>query len=162
ALENGFHVICDKPMTRTLEEALESEKLVESTGSIFALTHTYTGYPMVKQARDMVKNGDIGQGRTICVEYPQDWTTETMEATDSKQAGWRVDPAKSGIAGAMGDIGTHAENLAEYITGQKISQLCADLDTVVDGRVLDDDGSVLLRMDGGATGTLTASQVAAG
>lgn len=162
ALEHGFHVICDKPMTRTLDEAIELEKLVESTGLIFALTHTYTGYPMVKQARDMVKNGDIGQVRKIYVEYPQGWMTEKIEEADSKQASWRVDPAKSGIAGAMGDIGTHAENLAEYITGQKISEMCADLDTVVDGRVLDDDGSVLLRFDGGATGTLTASQVAAG
>jgi len=162
ALENGFHVICDKPLTRTLEEAKELEKLVEETGLIFALTHTYTGYPMVKQARDMVKNGDIGEVRKIYVEYPQGWLTEKVEDTDSKQASWRVDPSKSGIAGAMGDIGTHAANLAEYITGQKIKELCAELDAVVEGRVLDDDGGVLLRYDQGATGTLIASQVAAG
>ncbi|GAA5219424.1 Gfo/Idh/MocA family oxidoreductase [Membranihabitans marinus] len=162
ALENGFHVICDKPMTRTLEEALELEELTEKSGLIFALTHTYTGYPMVKQARDMVSAGTIGDVRKIYVEYPQGWLTEKVEDTDSKQAGWRVDPSKSGIAGAMGDIGTHAENLAEYITGQKISELCADLNTVVKSRVLDDDGAVLLRFDGGASGILTASQVAAG
>lgn len=162
ALENGFHVICDKPMTRTLDEAKELEEIVNKTGLIFALTHTYTGYPMVKQARDMINEGTLGEIRKIYVEYPQGWLTEKVEETDSKQAGWRTDPSKSGIAGAMGDIGTHAENLAEYITGQKISKMCADLNTVVDGRVLDDDGAVLLKFDGGASGILTASQVAAG
>lgn len=162
ALENGFHVICDKPMTRTIEEAEELQELVDKTGLIFALTHTYTGYPMVKQARDMIKNGDIGEVRKIYVEYPQGWLTEKLEDSDSKQASWRVNPAKSGIAGAMGDIGTHAINLAEYVTGQELEQLCADLASVVKGRVLDDDGSVLLRFNKGATGTLTASQVAAG
>ncbi len=162
ALENGFHVVCDKPLCFDMEEALHLEKLVEETGLIFALTHNYTGYPMVKQARMMVKNGDIGAVRKVVVEYPQGWLATLLEATDQKQAAWRTDPKRSGIAGAMGDIGTHAENLAEYITGLQITRLCADLNIFVDGRLLDDDGSVLLEFDNGAKGILFASQIAAG
>lgn len=162
ALENGFHVVCDKPLSFSLEEATELELLVEKTGLLFALTHNYTGYPMVKQARAMVQNGDLGVIRKVVVEYPQGWLSTKLEATDQKQASWRTDPKRSGIAGAMGDIGTHAENLAEYITGLQISELCADLTTFVEGRQLDDDGSVLLRFNNGAKGVLHASQISAG
>ncbi|MBI1228280.1 MAG: gfo/Idh/MocA family oxidoreductase [Bacteroidetes bacterium] len=162
ALENGFHVVCDKPLCFNMEEALHLQKLVEETGLIFALTHNYTGYPMVKQARAMVKNGDIGQVRKIVVEYPQGWLTNKVEDTGSKQAGWRTDPKQSGIAGAMGDIGTHAENLAEYISSLQITELCADISTFVEGRLLDDDGNVLLHFDNGAKGVLHASQICAG
>ena len=162
ALENGFHVVCDKPLSFNLKEALHLETLVNHTGLIFALTHNYTGYPMVKQARAMVKNGDIGKIRKIVVEYPQGWLSTKVEDTGSKQAGWRTDPTKSGVAGAMGDIGTHAENLAEYITGLKITELCADISTFVEGRLLDDDGNVLLHFEHGAKGILHASQISAG
>jgi predicted dehydrogenase len=162
ALENGFHVVCDKPLCFNMDEAHHLQKLVEETGLLFALTHNYTGYPMVKQARAMVKNGDIGKIRKIVVEYPQGWLTTKVEDTGSKQAGWRTDPSKSGIAGAMGDIGTHAENLAEYISGLKITELCADISTFVEGRLLDDDGNVLLHFDNGAKGVLHASQICAG
>jgi predicted dehydrogenase len=162
ALENGFHVVCDKPLAFNLKEALHLETLVNHTGLIFALTHNYTGYPMVKQARAMVKNGDIGKVRKVVVEYPQGWLSTKVEDTGSKQAGWRTDPTKSGVAGAMGDIGTHAENLAEYITGLKITELCADISTFVEGRLLDDDGNVLLHFDNGAKGILHASQISAG
>ena len=162
ALENGFHVVCDKPLAFSVEEARILVDLVEETGLIFALTHNYTGYPMVKQARDMVKNGKIGKVRKVIVEYPQGWLATRVEDTDHKQAGWRVDPARSGLGGAMGDIGTHAENLAEYITGLQIVRLCADLHTFVKGRALDDDGSVLLQFDNGARGILYASQISAG
>ena len=162
ALENGFHVVCDKPISFNLEEALELEKLVNETGLIFALTHNYTGYPMVKHARKMVAEGQLGKIRKVVVEYPQGWLATKLEDSGQKQAGWRTDPKRSGAAGAMGDIGTHAENLAEYITGLKITELCADLSTFVDGRLLDDDGSILLRFDNGAKGILFASQIAAG
>jgi len=162
ALENGFHVVCDKPLAFNMEEAAELELLVEKTGLLFALTHNYTGYPMVKQARAMVQNGDLGVIRKIVVEYPQGWLSTKLEATEQKQASWRTDPSRSGIAGAMGDIGTHAENLAEYITGLQISELCADLTTFVEGRPLDDDGNVLLRFNNGAKGVLHASQISAG
>ncbi|MEL6943015.1 MAG: Gfo/Idh/MocA family oxidoreductase [Bacteroidota bacterium] len=162
ALENGFHVICDKPVTFNMEEAKELEQLVEKTGLIFALTHNYTGYPMVKQAKAMIANGDIGSVRKVVVEYPQGWLSMKLEDSDQKQAAWRTDPKRSGIAGAMGDIGTHAENLAEYMTGLQISELCADISTFVDGRALDDDGNVLLRFDNGAKGVLHASQICAG
>ncbi len=145
-----------------MEEARELQELVEKTGLLFALTHNYTGYPMVKQARAMVKNGDIGDIRKVVVEYPQGWLSTKVEETGSKQAGWRTDPKQSGIAGAMGDIGTHAENLAEYITGLEISEMCADLSTFVDGRLLDDDGNVLLHFNNGAKGILHASQICAG
>jgi predicted dehydrogenase len=162
ALEYGFHVVCDKPLCFNLEEAYELQKLVKSTGLIFALTHNYTGYPMVKEAKHLVESGQIGKVRKVIVEYPQGWLSDLVEATDNKQASWRTDPARSGIAGAMGDIGTHAENLAEYITGLKISKLCADISVLVDGRLLDDDGSVLLRFDNGGRGVLTASQICNG
>ncbi len=162
ALENGFHVVCDKPLCFSMEEAHELEKLVEDTGLIFALTHNYTGYPMVKQARMMVKNGDLGEIRKVVVEYPQGWLSTKLEDSDQKQASWRTDPKRSGIAGAMGDIGTHAENLAEYITGLQITELCADLTTFVEGRQLDDDGNVLLHFDNGAKGILHASQISVG
>lgn len=162
ALENGFHVVCDKPLCFSMEEAEELEALVKETGLIFALTHNYTGYPMVKQARAMIAEGEIGEVRKVVVEYPQGWLSTKLEDTEQKQAAWRTDPKRSGIAGAMGDIGTHAENLAEYITGLQISELCADLSTFVDGRLLDDDGNVLLRFNNGAKGILHASQIAAG
>jgi predicted dehydrogenase len=162
ALENGFHVVCDKPLCLDLDEALELQSLVKDSGLIFALTHNYTGYPMVKQARMMFKNGEFGRIRRVVVEYPQGWLSTKLEDEDQKQASWRTDPKRSGIAGAMGDIGTHAENLAEYITGLRITELCADLHTHIDGRLLDDDGSVLLRFDNGARGILYASQISAG
>ncbi len=162
ALENGFHVVCDKPLSFNMEEAFELQRLVRETGLLFALTHNYTGYPMVKQARAMVRNGDIGEIRKVVVEYPQGWLSTKLEDSEQKQASWRTDPGRSGIAGAMGDIGTHAENLAEYITGLEISEMCADLSTFVDGRLLDDDGNVLLRFDNGAKGVLHASQISAG
>ncbi len=162
ALENGFHVVCDKPVTFDIPEAEELVYLVDQSDLLFALTHNYTGYPMVKQARAMVRNGEFGNIRKVVVEYPQGWLSTRLEAEDSKQASWRTDPKRSGAAGAMGDIGTHAENLAEYITGLKITQLCADLTAFVPGRELDDDGNVLLRFDNGAKGILHASQIAAG
>lgn len=162
ALENGFHVVCDKPMTVNMKEAKELAALVEKTGLTFALTHNYTGYPMVKQAREMVKNGDLGKIRKVVVEYPQGWLATKLEESDNKQASWRTDPKKAGPAGAMGDIGTHAENLAEYITGLQIKELCADLSAFVDGRALDDDGNVLLRLENGAKGVLHASQISVG
>jgi len=162
ALENGFHVMCDKPMTLNLEEAKELAQIVEKSGLVFGLTHNYTGYPMVKEARDMVRNGKLGKIRKVVVEYPQGWLSKKEEDTDYKQAIWRTDPAKSGAAGCMGDIGTHAENLAEYVTGLKIDELCADLTAFVPGRLLDDDGNVLLRFEGGAKGVLHASQIANG
>ena len=162
ALENGFHVVCDKPLSFNMKEARTLEKLVKKTGLLFALTHNYTGYPMVKQAKMMIKNKAIGKIRKVVVEYPQGWLSTRLEASNQKQAAWRTDPKKSGIAGAMGDIGTHAENLAEYITGLKIKRLCADLNTFVKGRKLDDDGNVLLQFDNGAKGILFATQIAAG
>ncbi len=162
AMENGFHVICDKPLSFSLDEALKLEKIVEKTGMLFALTHNYTGYPMVKQAKAMVKNGDIGKIRKVVVEYPQGWLSTKREAEQSKQADWRTDPKRSGIAGALGDIGTHAENLAEYITGLQIKELMADTSIFVEGRQLDDDANVLLRFDNGAKGILHCSQISAG
>ena len=162
ALENDFHVICDKPLSFNLEEAEALVKLVKDSGLIFALTHNYTGYPMVKQARMMIKNNELGKVKKVVVEYPQGWLSTLLEGTEQKQASWRTDPSKSGIAGAMGDIGTHAENLAEYITGLKIAQVCADISILVDGRMLDDDGNVLLRFENGARGILSASQISAG
>lgn len=162
ALENGFHVICDKPLCFNMKEALALEKLVQKTGLVFALTHNYTGYPMVKQARQMIKNGELGAIRKIIVEYPQGWLSTFVEGTGNKQAGWRTDPKRSGVAGSMGDIGTHAENLAEYITGLKITEMCADISIFVDGRLLDDDGNVLLHFENGAKGVLHASQICAG
>jgi predicted dehydrogenase len=162
ALENGFHVVCDKPLCFSMEEAADLVKTVKESGLIFALTHNYTGYPMVKQAKAMIKNGDLGEIRKVVVEYPQGWLSTKLEDSEQKQAAWRTDPKRSGIAGAMGDIGTHAENLAEYITGLRIKELCADLSVFVPGRLLDDDGNVLLRFDNGAKGVLHASQISAG
>jgi predicted dehydrogenase len=162
ALENGFHVVCDKPATFDLAQAKELQLLLQQTGLVFALTHNYTGYPMVKQARAMVANNQLGKIRKIVVEYPQGWLATRLEETGQKQAAWRADPSKSGIAGAIGDIGTHAENLAEYITGLKITKLCADLTTFVEGRLLDDDGNILLQFDNGAKGVLHCSQISIG
>ena len=162
ALEHGFHVICDKPVCHNLQEAKILLEKVQTTGLLFALTHTYIGYPMVKQARQMIAHGELGTIRRVVVEYPQGWLSTDQESTDHKQATWRTDPERSGAAGAMGDIGTHAENLAEYVTGLKIESICADLYAHVPGRRLDDDGSVLLRMDNGARGVLYASQISAG
>jgi len=162
ALENGFHVILDKPMTFSLAEAKELEKVVKASGKLFCLTHTYTGYPMVKEARQLVKAGKLGAIRKIYVEYPQGWLSSFLEGSHNKQAEWRTDPGKSGIAGAMGDIGTHAFNLAEYVSGLEVSKLCADINIVVEGRKLDDDGAVLLKFNNGASGVLTATQIAAG
>ncbi|WP_219601050.1 Gfo/Idh/MocA family protein [Hymenobacter sp. DG01] len=162
ALENGFHVVLDKPMTFSLAEARELEQVAAASGCRFCLTHTYTGYPMVKEARQLVASGELGTIRKAYVEYPQGWLSTFEEGGANKQASWRTDPARSGVAGAMGDIGTHAFNLLEYVTGLTVTQLCADINTVVPGRQLDDDGAVLLRLTGGASGVLVATQVAAG
>jgi predicted dehydrogenase len=162
ALDHGFHVVIDKPITFTLEEAKLLKKKTEEKGLSLLLTHTYAGYPMVKQAREMVKAGELGNIRKIIVEYPQGWLSRLSEKDGNPQAAWRTDPAKSGKSGCMGDIGTHAAHLAEYISGLKITKLCADLSIVVDGRALDDDGNVLLKFDNGSNGVLIASQIAAG
>lgn len=162
ALDHGFHVVIEKPMTFTLDEAKQLSKKVEETGLQLCLTHTYSGYPMVKQARAMVQGGEFGKIRKVYVEYPQGWLSRLSEREGNAQAAWRTDPKKSGKSGAMGDIGTHAAHLTEYITGLKITHLCADLNTMVEGRHLDDDGNVLLKFDNGAAGVLMASQVAAG
>jgi predicted dehydrogenase len=162
ALESGFHVVLDKPMTLTLKEAKQLKEIVEKTGNLLCLTHTYTGYPMVKQARQMVKSGVLGKIRKVYVEYPQGWLSTFLEGSDQKQAAWRTDPKRSGIAGAMGDIGTHAFNMAEYVSGLKVTRICADLNVVVKGRKLDDDGAVLMKLDNGATAVLFATQIAAG
>lgn len=161
ALENGFHVIIDKPLAFSLAEAKELKKAVDKSGLILALTHTYTGYPMVKEARQLVASGKIGKVRKIYVEYHQGWLTDFIEAFN-KQASWRTDPKRSGQGGAIGDIGTHAANLAEYISGLKITAINAELNTVVKGRKLDDDAAMLLKFSKGATGMLSATQVAAG
>lgn len=161
ALDKGFHVALDKPMTFSLEEAKQLAAKVKETGKLFLLTHTYTGYPMVKEARHRVLNGDLGKVRRIYVEYPQGWLYNDCAATN-KQAAWRVDPNRSGKAGCMGDIGTHAFNLAEYITGLKATEICGELQTFVPDRLLDDDGAALIRYEGGARGVLMASQIAVG
>ena len=162
ALQSGFHVVLDKPMTFSLEEALELRKVAEASDKLFCLTHTYTGYPMVKEARQVVASGKLGKIRKVYVEYPQGWLSRFEEGGSNKQAGWRTDPGQSGIAGAMGDIGTHAFNLAEYVSGLQVTKLCADINIVVEGRQLDDDGAVLLKFNNGASGVLLATQVAAG
>jgi predicted dehydrogenase len=162
ALEHGFNVVLEKPMTFTLDEAKKLQQKVKETGLILCLTHTYSGYPMVKQARYMVQNNELGKVRKIMVEYPQGWLSKLSEREGNAQAAWRTDPTRSGKSGCMGDIGTHAAHLAEYISGLKITKLCADLNTVVEGRKLDDDGNVLLKFDNGANGVLVASQIAAG
>lgn len=162
ALENGFNVVVEKPITLSLDEAQQLKQKVEQTGLLLCLTHTYSGYPMVKQARQMVTGGALGKVRKIYVEYPQGWLSKLSEREGNQQAAWRTDPKRSGKAGAMGDIGTHAAHLAEYVSGLKITKLCADLNIVVEGRALDDDGAVLLKFDNGASGVLMATQVAAG
>lgn len=162
ALEHGFHVLSDKPATFSLAEARALKKLVDSTGLQYGLTHNYTGYPLVKEARHLVRKGKLGDIRKIIVEYPQGWLATPIETEGQKQAGWRTDPARAGISCCMGDIGTHAENLAEYITGLTITELCADLTAFVPGRTLDDDGSILLRFNNGAKGILHASQISTG
>ncbi|MEO8853641.1 MAG: Gfo/Idh/MocA family oxidoreductase [Ginsengibacter sp.] len=162
ALDNGFNVIVEKPMTFTLQEAKDLKKKLEESGMLLCLTHTYSGYPMVKQARAMVADGVFGKTRKIVVEYYQGWLSRLSEREGNAQASWRTDPKKSGKAGAMGDIGTHAAHLAEYISGSKITKLCADLNIMVPGRALDDDGNVLLKFENEAAGVLIASQVAAG
>lgn len=162
ALEAGFHVLSDKPATFNLDEAKALAELVKKTGIRYGLTHNYTGYPMVKQARDLVHQGELGKIRKIVVEYPQGWLATALEKEDQKQAAWRTDPKRSGAAGCIGDIGTHAENLAEYISGLTIKELAADLTHFVDGRLLDDDGNILLRFEGGAKGILHASQISVG
>lgn len=162
ALENGFDVVIDKPLTFSLEEAKQLQETVQRTGRTLCLTHTYSGYPMVKQAKAMVKAGLLGNIRKVVVEYPQGWLSRFSEAEGNVQAAWRTDPAKSGKSGSMGDIGTHAAHLAEYVTGLEITELCADLSTLVAGRQLDDDGNVLLRFNTGARGVLYASQISAG
>lgn len=161
-LEAGIHVICDKPLCTTVEEAVALRSLVHKSGKLFVLTHNYTGYPMIRQAREMVQNGDLGSIRVVQVEYPQDWLTEPAERSGSKQAEWRTDPKRSGAGGAIGDIGTHAYNLAGFVTGLKAEKLLAQLTTFVDGRLLDDDVQIMLRYQGGARGSLWASQVAVG
>ncbi len=162
ALENGFHVVCDKPMTFNREEAEKLAQLVKDTGLVFALTHTYTGYPMVKEARDLIKSGKFGKLRKVVVEYPQGWLSNPIEQSGQKQADWRTDPKRSGKAGSVGDIGTHADNLAEFMTGLKITELAADVSTFVEGRQLDDDANVLIRLEQGVKGVLHCSQVSAG
>lgn len=162
ALEKGFHVVIEKPITFTADEAKQLKQKVEETGLLLLLTHTYSGYPMVKQARQMIQAGELGKIRKIWVEYPQGWLSQLTEREGNAQAAWRTDPKRSGKSGCMGDIGTHAAHLAEYISGLKITDLCAHLSTMVDGRALDDDGNVLLKFEGGASGVLMASQVAAG
>lgn len=162
ALENGFNVVIDKPITFTLDEALQLQEKLQETGLLLALTHTYSGYPAVKQARQMVAEGLLGNIRKIYVEYPQGWLSAKLEDAGNAQASWRTDPKRSGKAGAMGDIGTHAHHLAEYITSLKTTELCAELNVFVPGRLLDDDGAVLLRFDNGAKGVLMATQIAAG
>jgi len=162
ALRAGFHVMSDKPATLDLEQSLRLRDIVRETGLLYGLTHTYTGYPLVKEARERVAAGQLGRIRKVVVEYPQGWLADRQEDQDNKQAAWRLDPKQAGISSCMGDIGVHAANLAEYVTGQKISEICADLTAFVEGRELDDDGSVLLRFDNGARGVLMASQVSVG
>ena len=161
-IEAGFHVVCDKPMTYNLDEALALREAVASSGRVFALTHNYTGYPMVKQARRMVAAGELGRILKIVVEYPQGWLLSPLDAEGQKQASWRTDPARAGASSCIGDIGTHAENLARYISGLEIESLCADFTTFVPGRRLEDDGNMLLRYVGGARGILYASQISVG
>jgi predicted dehydrogenase len=162
ALENGFHVIIDKPLTLTLAEAKQLKKIVDKTRLVLAVTHAYTGYPMVKEARQLVASNKFGKIRKVYVEYPQGWLSQAEEKTNNKQAAWRVDPKRSGLGGATGDIGTHAANLAEYITGRTITQVCSLLNSVVKGRLLDDDAAAFLQFDNNASGVLVATQVAAG
>jgi predicted dehydrogenase len=162
ALELGYHVVLDKPMTFNVAEAIALAETVATTKNKLCLTHTYTGYPMVKEAKHLIASGLLGNIRKIYVEYPQGWLSTFLEASEQKQASWRTNPQTSGAAGAMGDIGTHAFNLAEYVSGLQTTHLCAELYTKVQGRLLDDDGAVFLKYNNGATGVLIASQIAAG
>ena len=162
ALDYGFNVVIEKPITFSLEEAKVLKQKLDETGLILCLTHTYSGYPMVKQAKAMISEGKLGKIRKVWVEYPQGWLSTLSEREGNAQAAWRTDPKKSGKSSVMGDIGTHAAHLAEYITGAKITEICAELNTLVEGRIMDDDGAVLLKFDNGLKGVLMASQVAAG
>ena len=162
ALDNGFPVIIDKPMTYDSEQAKNFVDKVNETGIPFAVTHTYTGYPMVKEAKSIIKLGKIGKIRKVAVEYPQGWLTTNLESTDNKQASWRTDPGKSGKAGSMGDIGTHAANMVEYVTGKKIIKLLSKVNVFVEGRLLEDDGNVLITLEDGIEGNLMTSQIATG
>jgi predicted dehydrogenase len=161
-LKRGIHVICDKPLTSTLADAKKLAKLAEKSDALFVLTHNYTGYPMVRHARDLIRTGKLGEIRVVHVEYAQDWLAEPLEQTGQKQAAWRTDPARSGAGGATGDIGTHGYNLAAFVTGLTLESLAADVHTFVPGRRLDDNAHVLLRYEGGAKGMLWCSQVAVG
>jgi predicted dehydrogenase len=161
-LKRGIHVICDKPLTSTLADAKKLVKVAENANALFILTHNYTGYPLIRQARQMIEAGDLGDIRLVQVEYAQDWLAEPLEAEGSKQAEWRTDPARSGAGGSIGDIGTHAYNLASFVTGLELESLSADMQSFVSGRKLDDNAHVLLRFAGGARGTLWCSQVATG
>ena len=158
----GFNIVCDKPLVHTLEQAKELKKIVKEQNIVFAVSHNYTGYPMVKQARHMVKTGKLGKIRKIVIEYNQGWLASDLAATGQKQASWRADPAKSGMAGALGDIGSHAENLMSTIAALEIKEICADLTSFVEGRLLDDDASILMRLESNAKAVLMASQIAVG
>lgn len=162
ALAAGFHVICDKPLAGHLEDALQIENSVTESGLLFALTHTYTGYPLVIEARERIAAGEIGEIRRVTVSYLQDWLSRTEDTKASKQAIWRSDPARTGESGAFADIGTHAFNLVEFTTGQRITEIAAELRTVIPGRAIDDDGSAMFHLDNGASGLLAASQVCSG
>ena len=161
-LEAGIHVVCDKPLTATLPEGEQMLRLVQQSNALFALTHNYTGYAAVRQARAMIRDGLIGNIRKVLVEYQQDWLMDALELRGNKQAAWRTDPARAGPSGCLGDIGTHAENLLQFITGLPIRALCADLSSFVPGRRLEDDANLLLRLEGGAKGTMVCSQIACG
>jgi predicted dehydrogenase len=161
-LEAGFNVVCDKPMTYSLDQARELKKIVAKSKKVFALTHNYTGYPMVKQAKQMIREGALGHVNKVVVEYPQGWLSSLLDGKAAELGIWRLDPAVAGAAGCIGDIGTHAENLARYITGLEIEELCADITGFIPGNKLDDDGSVLIRYRGGARGILSVSQISAG
>ncbi len=162
ALDKGFNVVIEKPITFSLEEAKLLKAKVEETGLSLLLCHTYNGYPMVKQAKRMLQQGILGKIRKVYVEYPQGWLSTLLEKTGQTQAAWRTDPKRSGKAGSMGDIGTHAFNLAEYVTGLKVTSICSNVNTIVEGRMLDDDGAAFLRFENGASGVLMATQIAAG
>jgi predicted dehydrogenase len=161
-LEAGFNVVCDKPLSFNLDEALDLEKVVQKTGKVFVLTHNYTGYPMVKEARALIRKGELGTIMKIVVEYPQGWLNSPIDAEGQKQAAWRTDPQQAGASSCVGDIGTHAENLARYITGLEIDELCGEFTTFVKGRQLEDDANFLVRYKGGAKGILYASQISVG
>ncbi|MCF1463004.1 Gfo/Idh/MocA family oxidoreductase [Agrobacterium vitis] len=161
-LERGIHVICDKPLTSNLDDAKKLKEVADKAKALFILTHNYTGYPMVRHARELVQNGELGEIRLVQMEYPQDWLAEPVEQTGAKQAVWRTDPAQSGVGGSTGDIGTHAYNLGSFISGLELEELAADVHTFVEGRRLDDNAHVMLRFQGGAKGLLWCSQVATG